>query len=360
MPDSPLLDFDALLKPIPGASPAGSSEVYLTLRSQLEEMRKEDRPEDYPPGDFARPETAKYADWDGILTLTRDTLLHTAKDLRLAGYLTEALVKKHGYAGLRDGLRLVRGLVETCWDYLLPAVEDGDASGRLQPLENMLDSPVRGLRLPTAVRGVVLVKGGGRELSYLDWDRSQNTQLATDDVRKTLTETFEKATGAAKHEECIAAEAALGEDLQELKLLRKALEARAGDAAPGLTELGGAVEDCRRLLTGYVLPRIAPPARPGADAETDKQEGQASGAAGASRSAATLASRAEAYQRLAEVAALLKQLEPHSPIPYLLERAVVLGRLPFPQMIKELVRDGAVLGVLGRELGLPNLAEGQQ
>jgi type VI secretion system protein ImpA len=358
MPDSPLLDFDALLKPIPGASPAGSSEVYLTLRSQLEEMRKEDRPEDYPPGDFARPETAKYADWDGIVTLTRDTLLHTAKDLRLAGYLTEALVKKHGYVGLRDGLRLVRELVETCWDYLLPAVEDGDASGRLKPLENMLDSPDRGLRLPTAVRGIYLVKGGKLKLSYLDWDRSQNPKLATEDVRKTLAADFEKAAGAAQYEECVAAAAALGEGLQELKLLRKALETRASDAAPGLTELGGAVEDCRRLLTGYVLPKIAPAARPGADAETDKQDGQASAGAGASRPAAST-SRAEAYQRLAEVAALLKQLEPHSPIPYLLERAVVLGRLPFPQMIKELVRDGAVLGVLGRELGLPNLAEGQ-
>ena len=35
-----------------------------------------------------------------------------------------------------------------------------------------------------------------------------------------------------------------------------------------------------------------------------------------------------------------------------MKRAVQLGRLPFPQLMERLIRDGNVLEELGRELGL--------
>jgi type VI secretion system protein ImpA len=45
-------------------------------------------------------------------------------------------------------------------------------------------------------------------------------------------------------------------------------------------------------------------------------------------------------------------MEPHSPIPYLLERAVEMGRMPFPMLVKELIRDMAQLGEVYREFGI--------
>jgi type VI secretion system protein ImpA len=65
-----------------------------------------------------------------------------------------------------------------------------------------------------------------------------------------------------------------------------------------------------------------------------------------------MASRAEAYRQLAQAAARLRELEPHSPIPYLVQRAVELGGLPFPLLIKALIRDGNVISELNRELGI--------
>ena len=49
---------------------------------------------------------------------------------------------------------------------------------------------------------------------------------------------------------------------------------------------------------------------------------------------------------------MLRELEPHSPVPYLIQRAIELGELPFPKMIKELIRDVAILSELNRELGI--------
>src|SRR4029077_16859635 len=91
----------------------------------------------------------------------------------------------------------------------------------------------------------------------------------------------------------------------------------------------------------------------------------ATGPGGAAGSAAGShpGSRAEVYRQLARAAAVLRQLEPHSPIPYLIQRAVELGNKPFPELIKALIRDANVLHELNREFGIkeetPPAAEGQ-
>ena len=87
---------------------------------------------------------------------------------------------------------------------------------------------------------------------------------------------------------------------------------------------------------------------PGAAAASGRpgNEGSSGGASGAP------ATRAEVYRQLGHAASLLRQLEPHSPIPYLIQKAVELGALPFPLLIRELVRDANVLEQLNRELGI--------
>jgi len=52
------------------------------------------------------------------------------------------------------------------------------------------------------------------------------------------------------------------------------------------------------------------------------------------------------------VAATRPQSEPHSPIPFLIKRAVELGALGFPQLLKELVRDAAALSDVQRFVGI--------
>src|SRR5262249_3777546 len=62
--------------------------------------------------------------------------------------------------------------------------------------------------------------------------------------------------------------------------------------------------------------------------------------------------REDVLARLAEASALLLQMEPHSPIAYLVQRAVKLARLPLPDLMKVLILDANVLGQLDRDLGL--------
>ena len=55
---------------------------------------------------------------------------------------------------------------------------------------------------------------------------------------------------------------------------------------------------------------------------------------------------------LHDAAELLQRLEPHSPIPYLVKRAVKLGEMKFPDLMKALIRENATLDELYRLVGV--------
>src|SRR5262249_27416322 len=153
----------------------------------------EENPNDYRPDDPTRPQTFKKADWAGIVKLSLETL-STSKDLLIAARLTEALTREVGFPGLRDGLTLMRQIVEQCWDRMFPVIEDGDLEVRGGPF-NWLDDPELGARFPTTVRTAPLLAVEGKTYSFLDWRQSQ-------DGKGTVTlDEFEKAIGAVTLEQ---------------------------------------------------------------------------------------------------------------------------------------------------------------
>jgi type VI secretion system protein ImpA len=341
MATSPLLDFEALIARIPGDDPAGSPLSYDT-RSKLEEDRRQ---VDADPDDSTVE--PKMADWPAIIRLGQETLSESSKDLLVAARLAEALVKEHGFAGLRDGLRLLRELVEQCWERLHPPVEDGDLEARAGPL-HWLDEPDRGARFPSTLRAVPIVFGAEGQYSWRDW------RLLQEGRGSVTREDFEKAILATPVESFQSTVEDLAQSAQELNRLDQALHAKMGPAAPGLTGLRQALEDCRALVQQIGQLKCPPPAS-GADIHTgDGNADQLIGSAGRLRSR----SRAEVYRQLEQAATLLQELEPHSPIPYLIQRAVELGALSFPQLIKALIREPTVLAELNRELGIQEKPEG--
>jgi type VI secretion system protein ImpA len=335
----PQLDIDSLLAPIPGDDPAGSRLPY-EVAHELDEARKEENPDDFAPDDPMRPAEFKKADWPGLVRLAEKTLRETSKDLLVAARLTEGLVKLHGFAGLRDALRLLRQLVEVCWDRLRPPIEDGDMEVRAGPFE-WLDVPDKGARFPTSLRRVPFVTSeDGQPLGWLDWKQSQ------DGKGPVSREDFDRAVAHAPGERFTEMAETLRECRQELDQLRRSLGERMGPTSPGLTGVHAALEECSHLAQ-EIARRKGPST---SEAPADGAPAAAGAApAGPVRAAA---SREEAYRQLAQAADLLERLEPHSPIPYLVRRAVELGKLPFPKLMRALIRDANVLGELTREFGI--------
>ena len=350
MPSPPLFDVEALLAPVPGSNPAGRS-VPFEVRRQLDEARKEVNPADYAADDPMRPAEPVRADWPLIVRLTKKTLAETSKDLLIAARLTEALTKAHGYAGVRDGLTLLRRLIEACWDDLLPPIEEEEDIEARGSAFYWIDDDDRGARFPNAVRMIPLVSDGEASFGWLDWKRVQAE--GTNESRAGL----EKAVLATSRETCQNAVDDLTAALAELDGLGKALNDRMGTIAPGMVGLRQALGECRDL-SAQVLSRKG--AAPDVEPPDEVSPGTAveGGEALAARGAPPPNTRKQVYRQIAAAAAALREIEPHSPIPYLLERAVELGAMPFPELMKVLVRDAGVLDAMNRELGIKGSEEG--
>jgi type VI secretion system protein ImpA len=344
MATEPLLDLAELLAPIPGDTPAGEP-VGFGVRAEMEEARKEIDPADFDADDPLRPTEAKKADWPGLARLATKTLTESSKDLLVAARLTEALTKLHGYAGLAAGLELLRRLMAECWDRLHPAVEDGDLEVRAGPF-NWLGDDGRGARFPYTLRTVPLFQGDAGWFTLRDWE---NIQAGKGTVKR---EDFERAMNAASRDHCQALVDDLGRCADELTKLLGVLNETLGPVAPAMTDVRAALGEAQ-VLAKQALSRKAPVEasggrQPPVNGDTPKQ------GADAPRPPAAALTRHDIYARLSEAAAILERMEPHSPVPYLIRRAVALGNLPFPQMMKALMRAEFqnALADLNRDLGI--------
>lgn len=343
-----VLDFEILLAPIRDDRPPGGP-VPFSVREQLDQARKEVHPEDFDERDPTRPTETKHADWQGIIDLGRQTLTETSKDLMVAARLTEALTKVHRFAGLRDGLKLMRLLVEECWDRIYPLIEEPDDVEARASAFNWLDDTDRGARFPTSVRQVPLVMGAKHSPSWMDWSltRTGSGPIGTED--------FEQSILSSPRSTCKNVLEDLDETIQELKQLLEVLNERMGALAPALTMLRQTVIECHTLARQVLEQKGPEEPEPGEEADGES-DGESTGSRKSSAPRA-MATRAQVYQTLREAASVLERLEPHSPIPYVIRRAVHLGDLGFPQLIKELIKDSGVLSELSRNLGIEELKE---
>ena len=103
------IDIEALLQPIPGGQPCGLDLRYQPISDQIKEARREEA--DISQGVWLHD--VKAADYPLALKLCKDALAKRGKDLQIAGWLAEALLKLEGFAGLRQGLQLIYRLLDT-------------------------------------------------------------------------------------------------------------------------------------------------------------------------------------------------------------------------------------------------------
>jgi type VI secretion system protein ImpA len=64
-------------------------------------------------------------------------------------------------------------------------------------------------------------------------------------------------------------------------------------------------------------------------------------------------SRAELLRALREIAAHFRRTEPHSPVSFLLERAVSWAEMPLDQWLSEVINDDGVLSMIRDRIGAP-------
>ncbi len=292
----------------------------------------------------------------------------------MAVWLLEAWLHLHGYAGVRDGLRLVEGLCERFLAKLYPLVEGADLEARLAPLEWLNEKVLLALKDIPITHPPSQVEEAA-PYTWGHWERALHREqvLRTqgrDGLAAGEVDTAQFLSNAALSPTAFFLKLAqdLSDALDALTGLKRTLREKCGDEAPSLGRFEETLQAIHSLIQDELEKRKELEPKEGtAPARIIEEEGQTGLAheeeealaegdsedEGEKPAARRIRSRAEAYRLLSEVAAYLHKNEPHSPTPYLVQRAVSWGNMTLEEIMRELSPSGqgALQGLLGLEEG---------
>jgi type VI secretion system protein ImpA len=357
-------DLEALLAPIPGDSPQGidiredfsAASPYNRLRDARSEARDAERGQDAGEADVRDPTPS----WRSIRELALTTLAATTKDLEVAAWLTEALVRSHGLAGLAAGAQLMKGLAERYWDGLFPLPDDYGMETRVAPVTGLNGRDGNGSLIQPLYKLVLFNRTDGAPVAYYQYRQSEQLGTLEGERRQQRIdagvvplETLERDARAAGG----GLFAGLLSDAQAARdawqTMADLLDEKAGADGPSTTAV-------RDLLSGIidVATRYAPADTTGGGVAEPSTGGAAIGTAGGmgfTGIAATpgqAASREEALRALAGIASFFRRTEPHSPLSYTLDEAVRRGRMTWPELLAEVVADADTRNSILTHLGI--------
>lgn len=341
-----------------------------TEKDDLKEARRSDDPT-VPQGDWMRE--IKEADWSRVEKIATDVITNKSKDLQFAVWLVEAWVQKYHFEGVNSGLVFLRRLLDTFWDDLYPKIEDTDLDYRAGPLDWLNN------HLPSVIYSLSLSFGAVEKCSWQDIQQAREVEnlgridpelknkamkegkLSQDDVDKRLRNTPNEFILGNYELLALCRQSLI--DLEKVVDEKYAVQAASQEQnerryAPSLSDIRLAISNIYEFIEKVLKNRKLyeknqieyGEAESGAidiamksDAENlDSKIDLVS--AGAERKRVftdgPIRSREEALRLVAEVSLFFKRTEPHSPIYYLLDRAVRWGSIPLDQWLNEMINEG--------------------
>jgi type VI secretion system protein ImpA len=318
-----------LLEPVSEAQPCGPDYSYDPKLDELETILK-GKPE-VEIGSVQRP--AEPPDWVELMDKSK-SFLAESKHLRVATMLCCSLLKTQGLPGLRDGLQLIKIWLEKYWPTLYPlldAEDNNDPTQRLNIL-GVLTAP-RG-----SVSGWLAIVDN---LYAADFYRSRGAAPITFDqviAAKAPTadspDTAKLAAGIKDVDKIsVAHQEVLHECHETVRQIDQLLTSHLGSGGTISFEvLEKTLQELESALKPF-LPGAA--AEPGAAGEGAAATGSGGGSPGMSIGG-PIRSREDVVRALEGICNYYKQIEPGSPVPYLLRRAQMLARMDFVQAMQEL------------------------
>lgn len=373
------LQYAQLLNPIPGPAPTGESLRYDPVYDQIGHARTQEPT--LSQGVWKRE--MQQADWPLVEELCENALATRSKDLQLVVWLTEAWLHRYQLPGLAAGCNLLAELhtlypaelipaPETPIAGTLPLPDDPAIEHRLNMIQWMnerfaIDLKMLSLTAPLAGSDVAPVsladlesslyaqqaarRSGSSEKAAYDADLVRGLQLTAADYLTQLWTELAEALGAVDR-------------------LEKTLDRVYGSANGGLLRIHQVLQQMRQAIepTVVTIPRkesveqAATPAPSSSEAfrmesilvEDDQEPSLDVQTLIAETvtlpSIGMIETREQAYDMLATIATFLARLEPHSPVPYLLRRAIAWGGMSLMELLPELLQDQAALKDVGHLL----------
>ena len=317
--------FEALAAPVDPINPTGLPARATSVYRAIIEARQGD--EDVQPrGVWQRQ--PKRSDWPHVSNLAAGALRTQGKDLQLAAWLCESQVHEHGVPALAPCLLLVHTLCDRYWTTLHPQLDNDNADARANIL-GWLDQKLT----PTLRQAPLLTMEDGRTHTWADLEHATPDHGDHDTADTAL-----QSVPTAMLSERITA---LEDAHEAIILVHRSFDAHPGASTPRLSALGDQVHAILTRLYAEQQARTPPPADKPIEPPPAPSPSPAN-----STEPPQFRDRADAYACLAAAAAYLAHLEPHSPTPYLIKRAVEWGNMNTGALYQELfIRLGGQLSI---------------
>lgn len=345
------------MRPIPGQeTPAGEDlralgdDIYFRLKDLRVEARNAEREAGQAPDAGVAVFDAGRRWWDDLQDIGEAVLAERSKDLEIAGWVCEALVRVDGFAGLRRGLETMAELIDRFWDEGLYPHEDEDGvETRIAPVAQLLGQsgvaalahPIKLVPLSDRAPEAALWKleianapaQGGDDPAARDRATARRTQLLDEvngGVRRASAEFVRRA-----HADVAAC-------LELIERLATAADARAGTGRFGSQAVQPllAVQALFEEQAGH---QLAGPAPAEAEAAEAGEGGSYDGAEGAPVAAGpglgAIRNRSDAYDAILRIADFFAATEPQSLVAKSLRETVRRAKLSVDELLVELIPD---------------------
>lgn len=327
---------------------------YQRLRDARAAARAEERARDAEDG----PEGPPADGWRDVLSIGQQALATQSKDLEIAAWMTEALVRIHGLPGLTAGATLIGGLCNAFWDSGFPKPDEDGLAVRASPIDGLSGSSADGTIMQPLRRLPIFRRADGSGIGLYQWEQAEQAAGLPDGKRSA------RYAAGVPELPTLEAEARLDKDfltatwrnataaLQAWRDLDRVVNERFGiENAPSLRKVTNLLE---QLLA--VTARLG--GEPAMDqAASEPQLARQADVGGVERRRGdsgrtdALQTREDALFDLDRIAEFFRRTEPHSPLAYTLQEAVRRGRMSLAELLMEVLPDqearNEMLGRLG-------------
>lgn len=350
-----IIDIEALTQPISDDAPQGSdiredrspTSEYYSIKDARNGARAAERANMFDDDDSIDTRSM----WKPVLDIAPKILTNTSKDLEVLSWYTEAMIRFHGFAGLRDCLQLTHEIIEQYWDNLYPEPDEDGMETKVAPLTGLNGDGGEGTLLTPIRNCLITTEGAQGEFTYWQYQQARDADKITDDGEREnrfSTMGFNlQAVESSVDSGNVEFYSNLIDDLETCKeqfqSINDLLMGHCGNEAPPTTNIRELLDEVLRSVRHLTKDKLAhlneEQALEEADAGTGGTGAVVTASSGVAGTTGPIASREDALKRLKEVSLYFRQHEPHTPLAAAIERIVSWGRMSVAELVMELVPD---------------------
>ncbi len=355
MPFDNVIDIGALTAPISDTHPSGEdiredrspTSDYYSIKDARNNARAAERSSMFDDDvDLITP-------WRTVIDLAPNILKNKSKDLEVAAWYTEALIRLYGIPGLRDGFELIQSFVENYWDGLYPQPDEDGLETKVAPITGLNGDGGDGTLMAPIRNAGLTAEGDYGSFNLWQYQKARDNDRIADEDEKasrienlgfSLQDITDTISGSSV-DFYIDIIDTLQQTIDCYKTINEKLKTYCGHDAPPHSNISQLLEEVLRSIRFLSKDKVEA-AQATAATETNDSNGAedspaqtliSQAASGTVVASGIIQSREDALKRLQDVADYFRQNEPHTPLAPGIERLIDWGRMTVAELMMELL-----------------------